>query len=214
MLVPMRQIPAKCGYCGYLFPSGYGFDPGGTGVEATMRGWDGAPVSKPCPMCGRRQGSVLAGEYEFVRDTMTFLRGPETTLKDLERLATFLRNAQDSDATADEIQERVDREAPEVSSLIQRLLASRPARMELATWLTLLVGVLTLYVTAKNAGSTEPLEPSQVIYNSGDQYNVTIQCPAPTDGHAVSKVSKVGRNDPCPCGSGKKFKKCHGNPTR
>ncbi len=25
-----------------------------------------------------------------------------------------------------------------------------------------------------------------------------------------SSVSKVGRNDPCPCGSGKKYKKCHG----
>jgi len=24
------------------------------------------------------------------------------------------------------------------------------------------------------------------------------------------EVAKVGRNDPCPCGSGKKFKKCHG----
>lgn len=24
------------------------------------------------------------------------------------------------------------------------------------------------------------------------------------------KVEKVGRNDPCPCGSGIKFKKCHG----
>ncbi|MDH5495831.1 MAG: SEC-C metal-binding domain-containing protein [Nitrospira sp.] len=23
--------------------------------------------------------------------------------------------------------------------------------------------------------------------------------------------SKVGRNDPCPCGSGKKYKKCHGS---
>ena len=23
-------------------------------------------------------------------------------------------------------------------------------------------------------------------------------------------AEKVGRNDPCPCGSGKKFKKCHG----
>ena len=22
--------------------------------------------------------------------------------------------------------------------------------------------------------------------------------------------TKVGRNDPCPCGSGRKFKKCHG----
>jgi hypothetical protein len=21
---------------------------------------------------------------------------------------------------------------------------------------------------------------------------------------------KIGRNDPCPCGSGKKYKKCHG----
>ena len=23
-------------------------------------------------------------------------------------------------------------------------------------------------------------------------------------------VEKVGRNDPCPCGSGKKYKNCHG----
>jgi preprotein translocase subunit SecA len=29
--------------------------------------------------------------------------------------------------------------------------------------------------------------------------------------HQVKRDSpKVGRNDPCPCGSGKKFKKCHG----
>ena len=27
---------------------------------------------------------------------------------------------------------------------------------------------------------------------------------------AVNAVSKVGRNDPCPCGSGKKYKQCHG----
>ncbi len=26
----------------------------------------------------------------------------------------------------------------------------------------------------------------------------------------VNKEAKVGRNDPCPCGSGKKYKKCHG----
>ena len=24
------------------------------------------------------------------------------------------------------------------------------------------------------------------------------------------EVPKVGRNEPCPCGSGKKFKNCHG----
>ena len=26
----------------------------------------------------------------------------------------------------------------------------------------------------------------------------------------VHADKKVGRNDPCPCGSGKKYKKCHG----
>jgi len=25
-------------------------------------------------------------------------------------------------------------------------------------------------------------------------------------------MEKVGRNDPCPCGSGEKYKKCHGAP--
>ena len=29
-------------------------------------------------------------------------------------------------------------------------------------------------------------------------------------GSPVSSVPSVGRNDPCPCGSGKKYKKCHG----
>jgi preprotein translocase subunit SecA len=41
---------------------------------------------------------------------------------------------------------------------------------------------------------------------------------ATTDGEAreirpeqvVRGGPKVGRNDPCPCGSGKKYKKCHG----
>ena len=28
--------------------------------------------------------------------------------------------------------------------------------------------------------------------------------------HAQPATPKVGRNDPCPCGSGKKYKKCHG----
>lgn len=33
------------------------------------------------------------------------------------------------------------------------------------------------------------------------------------DGPTISNAPKVGRNDPCPCGSGKKFKKCCGAPS-
>ena len=33
---------------------------------------------------------------------------------------------------------------------------------------------------------------------------------APEPAFARNPYAGVGRNDPCPCGSGKKFKKCHG----
>jgi preprotein translocase subunit SecA len=33
---------------------------------------------------------------------------------------------------------------------------------------------------------------------------------APSQQPFQRSSQKVGRNDPCPCGSGKKFKQCHG----
>ena len=34
--------------------------------------------------------------------------------------------------------------------------------------------------------------------------------PAGTAQPQPAVPQKIGRNDPCPCGSGKKYKKCHG----
>jgi len=34
--------------------------------------------------------------------------------------------------------------------------------------------------------------------------------PVPTKPKVAHQEEKIGRNDPCPCGSGKKYKKCHG----
>ncbi|HEX4108925.1 MAG TPA: preprotein translocase subunit SecA [Solirubrobacteraceae bacterium] len=34
--------------------------------------------------------------------------------------------------------------------------------------------------------------------------------PAPVEQRRVGEYDKVGRNEPCPCGSGKKYKQCHG----
>jgi preprotein translocase subunit SecA len=33
---------------------------------------------------------------------------------------------------------------------------------------------------------------------------------APASGSKPARSNEVGRNDACPCGSGKKYKKCHG----
>jgi preprotein translocase subunit SecA len=39
-----------------------------------------------------------------------------------------------------------------------------------------------------------------------DDYEV----PAPVQQRVLDEEHQVGRNDPCWCGSGKKFKRCHG----
>ena len=43
-------------------------------------------------------------------------------------------------------------------------------------------------------------EPPRPARTGGDDALKTVKRDEP----------KVGRNDPCPCGSGKKYKKCHG----
>ena len=48
------------------------------------------------------------------------------------------------------------------------------------------------------------------LQDSGEGDNKSSSpIPSPTHSHPA-QFSGVGRNDPCPCGSGKKYKKCHG----
>jgi preprotein translocase subunit SecA len=44
--------------------------------------------------------------------------------------------------------------------------------------------------------------------------NGAMRAAAQAGRQPVHAATKVGRNDPCPCGSGKKYKRCHGLNTR
>ena len=44
----------------------------------------------------------------------------------------------------------------------------------------------------------------------GGQGGAPAQPQAQPQAPFVRDTRKVGRNEPCPCGSGKKFKQCHG----
>jgi len=64
-----------------------------------------------------------------------------------------------------------------------------------------------------------PAEPASPIPAAfGPRRPTRLQYSAPSDsgGVEVTRTSdpfaNVGRNDPCPCGSGRKFKRCHGDP--
>ncbi len=48
-------------------------------------------------------------------------------------------------------------------------------------------------------------EMQQLSYSGGEEPNQPQKSP-----HKAA--AKIGRNEPCPCGSGKKYKKCHGQP--
>jgi preprotein translocase subunit SecA len=64
----------------------------------------------------------------------------------------------------------------------------------------------------------EPQAPQNVQYHHADYEQALEEANADTQAEPsaqtfVRQGQKVGRNDPCPCGSGKKYKQCHGRLT-
>ncbi|MBQ3956940.1 MAG: SEC-C domain-containing protein, partial [Clostridia bacterium] len=59
----------------------------------------------------------------------------------------------------------------------------------------------------KEIKRVEVLKPVSEGFAGGDGSPAPVKKPVTAD-----KFAKVGRNDPCPCGSGKKYKNCHGRP--
>jgi len=56
-------------------------------------------------------------------------------------------------------------------------------------------------------GEDAPVEKTQTEQPSPQQAKPN---PRPSDAQQPKRTKKIGRNDPCPCGSGKKYKHCHG----
>jgi preprotein translocase subunit SecA len=72
-------------------------------------------------------------------------------------------------------------------------------------------------VTAATHDTSTGYGVGENVAAAGGAPSDTAQAAAQTQGEGAAKVKtivrtvpKVGRNDPCPCGSGKKYKKCHG----
>jgi preprotein translocase subunit SecA len=57
-----------------------------------------------------------------------------------------------------------------------------------------------IQIEKQEAVKKEPVRQMRLSYNRGEGSSV----------QTVRRAKKVGRNDPCPCGSGKKYKKCCG----
>ena len=54
------------------------------------------------------------------------------------------------------------------------------------------------------------VRPEPTVHVGGKSSSLSSAMAGGAIGGAGKDFTNVGRNDPCPCGSGKKFKKCHG----
>ncbi|WP_244929514.1 preprotein translocase subunit SecA [Nocardioides sp. W7] len=65
--------------------------------------------------------------------------------------------------------------------------------------------------TIKAKGLDRPSQPQNLTYSAPDE-DGEAEVRGVTATNADNEYAGVGRNDRCPCGSGKKFKQCHGAP--
>jgi len=94
-----------------------------------------------------------------------------------------------------------------------RLLAQRDLRVATACAMSL----ASFFVRNRAAFEARAIEPVCESYFDDDDLEVCLTLPY--EAHALFELperpaagraaAKVGRNDPCPCGSGRKYKKCH-----
>jgi preprotein translocase subunit SecA len=61
--------------------------------------------------------------------------------------------------------------------------------------------------TDRSRSAERPVPPRRLRRSAGHR---TSQAPPAATSRQPMPQPKVGRNDPCPCGSGKKYKHCHG----
>ncbi|MGJ1321440.1 YecA family protein [Sphingobacterium faecium] len=157
-------------------------------------------LSGNCPNCNYPELETKNNLYEFVEDTFQYLKSlnlPQLII--LDDALSIYRKSFKTREDNEKLNKVINDVAPQLFN-IRSFIPKTSA--DLAAWIgivfTILFGVIQLL-------KSDETSPKTVIFNNIN--NTQIIEPA-----IVIDSSKIksGRNDQCPCGSGIKFKKCHG----
>lgn len=194
------HIPAFCDTCGAVFRSGIV-------VENSRNITFVGNRAGPCPVCGG-MGHVPDGVFNFVGNTIEILSAPKRTVDELSRLAKILRDAREQKWNPEEVAETIRKEVPELAGLADLLPKTRS---ELYAFLALIVAVIALLTQgSQSGGKTTNISVDQTINQVFIETDKAAKPREKNEPQAKGGTPKVGRNAPCPCGSGKKYKKCCG----
>jgi hypothetical protein len=153
-------------------------------------------------------GHVPDGVFNFVGNTIEILSAPQRTVDELSRLAKILREAREKKQGPEAVAQTIRKELPELSGLADLLPKTRA---ELYAFLALIVAVVALLTQSLGGGGKATnITVNQTINQVFMETEKAAKPQEKTARTPKQAMPKVGRNDPCPCGSGKKYKKCCG----
>jgi preprotein translocase subunit SecA len=163
----------------------------------------------PCPTCGG-MGHIPDGIYSATTDT---IRVVATTAKSAQSLGTLLRilqRARDQSATAEELAKSLEQEQAANLKPLADLVRRLPKRLDVKYWIAITITVVALIEGHMVDQKLDRIETQvEQIYAQVLASHPTVT-PSPVLAARSAPAPKVGRNDPCPCGSGRKYKRCHG----
>lgn len=195
------NILAVCRSCGLMFSNPNLV--GGSGGRITFVG----STVGPCPHCGG-VGEIFDGVYDLASNTVRLLDSVHASPHQLRALQTIFLAAKQKRQSADDVADEVEKEIPELKTLRDVLPKTRN---QLYTFCALIGAAITTmvnggYALMEDSTALTEQDVRAIVEQALDDQGVSS---AETEQQAPTKPEKkVGRNDPCPCGSGKKYKKC------
>jgi hypothetical protein len=195
------RVPAVCDNCGTLFPSRI------EAVNSTNVSFYGCGAS-PCPSCGGN-GHIPDGVYNFIGNTIELLSGPARTISELEHLAIILKKIRMERASFQQVTQKISQEVPALNSLSDILPKTRG---DLYPFIAIVLTIITIILGQLKSGDRQNIQINNVITNIYQQQEMQskskqLKAIEPSNNGSI-RINKIGRNEPCPCGSGKKYKKC------
>lgn len=195
----MINLPAVCRNCGLTFNSGIVID------KALSSSFVGN--KSQCPQCGNMAEILDAttddqGNLHFSKTAYDVLSSPAVDPATLEKLKKIIFQQQNKGKPSkEEFIKAIQVEVPELSGLADILVPTNPSELY-----GLLTFILTLVMFLQAIPESEKAVDPIVINNFYGTEN-----PEASAYNAAYQSGALRRKDPCPCGSGKKFKNCHGN---
>lgn len=199
----MDLLKWLCTNCGFAFDPPFRVTGGGT-VNLIFQ--DSRFV---CPRC-KSVENIPDGTFQnTVKGFIRLLEGSQEPIQKAKEILTKLNNAK-NDNNLSELNN------DESLALLRNWLPNTPQK--LAAYIAILTFILNFLIHKPD----EKIQYNQLFinqyneyiigkdfFNNKDQIGNSINSQPPIISPDKTNIPKVGRNDPCPCGSGKKYKKCH-----